>query len=1040
MGALSVRVLGELAVDGLDLRTVVDRKARLLLRCLAMASGRPVTTVALIEALWQDSPPARPADQVSVLASRLRRALGRDAIELGDHGYRLNYDWLDLDELGAVVAAVEDRLAEGSTTSALAAAHVAVALLRGPLPEPVTEVDWVLADHAAAVRLVRRARRGAAAAMLAAGDWFDALDLAEVSAAEDPYDEEAVRLIMRAQTYGGRPAAALAAYASLRALLAEELGTEPAVATAELHTAILRDELAPPEQVSAVRPAATRLVGRTSQLSHLDAMADRLGQGAVRVAVVSGEAGIGKTTLLTTWIEARRQRGDTVLFGTCGQLDRSTPLDVLLAALGEHLRRSPERARLLGDDAALLTPLLGLGPGTSDVGSDPVLGPASLYAALTSVLGRIADPAGAILVFDDAHLAGPALAEWTSFVARRTLPVLVVAAVRPNEGGTFVTTDTVNLGPLDRAATAQLVGEDRADALFERSGGHPLFLSELATSSDDLPASLVTAVERRCEALGAGADLLRGAAVLGSDLDVELLAAVFGRPALDVLDDLELATTRNLLTESSGRYAFRHALVRQALAAGTRPGRTALLHREASKVLAARPDADPVAAAEHARLGGDLPQAARSLRGAAARAAERFDHATAEELLDQSLALEDDDETLLARARVRIRRGRYAEAEADVTATRVPSPAGYEVGAWAAYFDRRFDDATRYAHDGELTAIDPALRARCLIVGGRTLHARGDLRGAERLLAEAASSAEGADRLNASAWLGVLHAHRGRTDQAIELLRPATRSGIGADHTSATLHALLFTGHALAAAGRPAEALASFARYTDEVERRQVPRFSGRGVNFGAWVLRNIGAVDEAREGHLAALDQADSDGTPEVRVAALQDLAEDKLLAGDLDGARALLDEADQSLSGDLVFGWRLAMKLDLLRCRLSLASGDAGSAAAGAGALVRAATDAGVPRYSSVARLIEHQAQVALGETVDLASARRDLAEVEATMAVEAWRWAGETGAGLGQKAWIDRAETLVADLASASGERRDELLREADRRLGEWRLRLR
>ncbi len=117
--------------------------------------------------------------------------------------------------------------------------------------------------------------------------------------------------------------------------------------------------------------------------------------------------------------------------------------------------------------------------------------------------------------------------------------------------------------------------------------------------------------------------------------------------------------------------------------------------------------------------------------------------------------------------------------------------------------------------------------------------------------------------MTAAAWLGVLWAHQSQMDEALSLLRPAARGQIGVEHTSATLHALLFTGHAHALAGRPAEALAAFAGYTAEVERRQVPRFAGRAVNFAGWVLRNLGARQEALDHHLRALEVAQRQGTP---------------------------------------------------------------------------------------------------------------------------------------------------------------------------------
>ena len=250
--------------------------------------------------------------------------------------------------------------------------------------------------------------------------------------------------------------------------------------------------------------------------------------------------------------------------------------------------------------------------------------------------------------------------------------------------------------------------------------------------------------------------------------------------------------------------------------------------------------------AHHARLGGDLELAARALSDAAARAAERFDHAAAEALLDDALRLHAEPARWLARARVRTRRGRYPEALRDVERAAAAGPAALEVGAWAAYFDRRFEQAAQFAADGALAAADSATRARCLAAGGRIRHAAGDLAQAELLLGEALSLAQGADRVTAAAWLGVLRAHQSRPAEALSLLSPAARGQVGVEQTSATLHALLFTGHAHALAGHPALALDSFTRYTAEVDRRQVPRFAARAVNFTGWVLRNLGASQEA--------------------------------------------------------------------------------------------------------------------------------------------------------------------------------------------------
>jgi DNA-binding SARP family transcriptional activator len=1041
-----VRVLGELAVDGLETRSLADRKARLVLQLLAFARGRRVSTAALVDALWGESPPARPADQVAVLISRLRRALGRDCIDYSEHGYGLQYGWLDLDELASVSAEAERRRADGDVNGALAASRVALALIRGPLPEPASEADWVLADRAAATRLIQRTRSVGAAAMLDAGEWLDALELAESDLEASHYDEDAVRHVMRAHVLAGRPALALAVYADLRATLADDLGADPSAETSDLHEAILRGDVVtkPPK---AVMPMSG-VVGRQEQLGILDGLADRAPGNGMRIVVVAGEAGIGKTTLVSAWARRRSAAGETVMFGTCGALDRSAPLDVLLAAIAEHLRRAPDPVALLADDAPLLSPLLGVAELPAKFAQrapDPFLGPATLYAAITSVLERIGGDQGMVLVIDDAHLAGPALAEWASFALRRSPRLLVVAASRLGEGTPFPSTDDIVLGPLGRQDTAELVGEERASDLYLRSGGHPLLLSELANSSalseGVIPPSLVASVELRCNQLGSAADVLRAAAVLGTHLDIDLLASVLGRPTLEVLSHAELAKTRQFLVERGGRYAFRHELMREALAAGASSGRAALLHREAGRILAERPASDPVRVAEHSRLGGDLVQAALSLRVAAQRASERFDHATAEALLDQSLALHAENDVLLERARVRTRRGRYREAQLDVEAADRGAE-GYEVGAWAAYFDRRFDDAIQFAHDGEISAADAEVQARCLTVGGRTLHAKGDLDGAEQKLTAAISQSVGPDRLTAAAWLGVLKSHRSSTEEAINLLRPVAHPGAGVDLTSATLHALLFTGHAHALAGRPQEAIAAFGQYNEEVVRRQVPRFSGRGVNMSGWVLRNIGAPQAAIDAHQEALDiAAVGDGMVEMHIAALEDLAEERLRVEDPAGAMALVDEASQWFDGDLVFGWRLSLKLSLLRARIALQCGEPDRALERMTELVSAADQMGVPRYSSVGRLLAHQARAALGEPVDLAMVHRDLAAVEANVLLEAWWLAGQTGVALGDESLIRRAEVLADDLARASGETyADGLRAEADRQLVGWRVRMR
>ena len=353
--------------------------------------------------------------------------------------------------------------------------------------------------------------------------------------------------------------------------------------------------------------------------------------------------------------------------------------------------------------------------------------------------------------------------------------------------------------------------------------------------------------------------------------------------------------------------------------------------------------------------------------------------------------------------------------------------------AWAAYHDRRFGRAAQFASEGALAATEPAALARCLAVGGRIQHAAGDLDAAERMLGDAIEHAVGPDRVTPAAWLGVLRAHQSRLTQAVQLLRPATETGVGVEHSSVTPDALLYTGHAHALGGRPAQALDFFDRYAAAVEHDD----AARGVNFSGWVLRNIGAGDEALERHQQALElAATSSETVEVAIAAMEDLAEHALDHADVDRAARRVDEAESSLVGDLVFGWRLSMKLRLLQGRVALARGDGESALMYASVLARRAEAAGIPRYSSVARLLGHRARAALGRPVEFAQVESDLDAVDRSVALESWWLTGTMAAELRVPAWVDRAAARVDALANASGERGAAFRAHAAPRLDAWR----
>jgi hypothetical protein len=123
-------VLGGLAVEGVDLTRLGSRKARRLLARLALARGAPVSVDALIDTVWGDDPPSQPAEQLSVLISRLRSAM-QTALPRTAAGYALDAGWLDVAALAELVAEAQARLRSGAAAPARAAAQAALDLLRG---------------------------------------------------------------------------------------------------------------------------------------------------------------------------------------------------------------------------------------------------------------------------------------------------------------------------------------------------------------------------------------------------------------------------------------------------------------------------------------------------------------------------------------------------------------------------------------------------------------------------------------------------------------------------------------------------------------------------------------------------------------------------------------------------------------------------------------------------------------------------------------------------------------------------------------------
>jgi DNA-binding SARP family transcriptional activator len=1008
---LRVHVIGPLRVEGFAEHELGSRKARTTLRLLAIAAGAPVSTDRIATVLWADAEqPRDPAAQVAVIVSRLRRVLGPARISHGDAGYVLHIDWLDLAAAAELTAEAERRLEARNPTAALAAALSA----RGLLALTLTDDDvWLEHQRLAVSRLAARSGHLVARAALLAGDLATGVEAAEQLVALDPYDEEALRLAMAGLSAQGRTSSALALHEQIRSQLADDLGVSPSPATDAAHRAVLKGlpipdvDVAPRIQHGADTGIA-HLFDRAEQLDALHRLFQFAADGGPTVAVIEGEPGAGKTALAKAWIGSL-DSNVRVLDTRCDQLSRMLPLQPAVLMLRSFLRGagSTDALALLGEDAVLLEPVLDWHVTTKVVNRDAFqmlasspAGIAMIFAALTRVVVRVCS-APSVLFIDDAQRADPLTSDWIDSVAHMPdVPLLILMTRRTAEGRVPPDARTITVSPLSLDATALMVGSERSLAWHQRTGGNPLFLSALARSDSGLvlPESVQSAVLERCAEAGADSGVLRDTAVLGTNVDLDLVAQVLRMDPISLVGVLEQGIRLHLLEERDGAYAYRHEIVREALELSVGSPRRAQLHREAARALTAQPGADPMLIAHHARLSGAANLASGALTAASGIAAGRFDYPTALQLADEAIAAVDTTDARLQRASVLLAMTRYQDArvDAEVAVARGDQLRAYEVAGAIAYYCRDFARAAIAGSALLENAETDEQRVQAHVIQARALHAEGDLRGAEHHVTSALRICKRFRIRQPTAVFAWFNVQKGDPGAAIAAIEAST---LGTRETASTIytpvHAHFIYGYALATCGRAGDALRVLERASDEAHRRGLVRYGSLGTNISSWVLRNIGERRRARECNHSARESARATGYPELEVYAVLDLCDDDIASGDTDAATARLTEARELMREPYAYRWRHQLRVLLFEGRLALRRGLPDAALAAAGDLVSEAAERHAPRYVSLGTALALDARAHLGEVASDADVH-SLSERLATIAaLEAWRILGELGA---------------------------------------------
>ncbi|WP_158088868.1 AfsR/SARP family transcriptional regulator [Thermoactinospora rubra] len=324
-----------------------SNRLRALLAVLAMSAGETVSIEQLAVALWAEDLPANQRRSIQTYVARLRPELGPDAIRTTPAGYRLEVDPEQVDALRFRRLVGEAAPARGIAEERRLLDE-ALALWRG---DPFDGVDSDHLHGPKASRLVELR-------LSAVERWID-LSLAEGRHGEIVAEvrELAARHPLRESLWGrllltldrcGRQAEALAMYEQLRSRLAEELGTDPAPELQCIHAALLdggawQAEPVVPRQLP---PAVADFTGRRDVLKEMDRL---LGEGT-RICVVTGTAGVGKTSLAVHWAHRAAERFpdgqlyiDLQGFGSSGApLRPQDALSILLQAMGVARHRIPD--------------------------------------------------------------------------------------------------------------------------------------------------------------------------------------------------------------------------------------------------------------------------------------------------------------------------------------------------------------------------------------------------------------------------------------------------------------------------------------------------------------------------------------------------------------------------------------------------------------------------------------------------------------------------------------------------------------------------
>jgi predicted ATPase/DNA-binding SARP family transcriptional activator len=297
--SLEIRLLGPFQVFvGGRPAEVTGPKRHALLALLALRGGRMVPVEVLVDALWEAEAPAAPRNALQHHVSRLRAALGQEAIAAAPDGYALAGATVDALRFEELLAKARGAVRAGDADQAAELVARALALWRGRPLQGLPDSPWAEAEAARLETLRIDALEEQFEAALALGQHTEVAGRIRRVLQEHPFRERLWGQLMLALYRSGRQAEALENFGQARRMLAEQLGVEPGPGLQRLQTAILAHDPALASVPVAVAPRGrlpapvTSFVGRQQALAEVAELV-----GGHRLVTLTGPPGVGKSRL-----------------------------------------------------------------------------------------------------------------------------------------------------------------------------------------------------------------------------------------------------------------------------------------------------------------------------------------------------------------------------------------------------------------------------------------------------------------------------------------------------------------------------------------------------------------------------------------------------------------------------------------------------------------------------------------------------------------------------------------------------------------------